>query len=480
MDNNSVYDIKDRLKNDFDLIYREVQNEKGTIYAIYISDISDAKFITEYVIAPLVKTEKSMENIDIVKNEIVVASSVGKIKTVDEAVVHILSGDVILIFSFLDEGIYCEAKNFSKRSIDIPITEGVIKGPRAGFTESIVDNISLIRKIIKNPNLKMESFHIGEKSDTIVVMAFIDNIAPEKLVEYIRAQLNGIDKDYLLDSNYIEEMLRSKHTVFDTIGYTEKPDIVCAKMSEGRVAIVVDGTPFAITAPYFFIENFQTADDYHVNKYLANISRIIRIASFMIAALLPGLYLAIITYHFGLIPSVFTFRLAVSRAGVPFPTVVELFIMLFFFQLLREAGIRLPEPIGSAMSIVGALLLGDAAVGAGLTSQITVIIVALSSISSFLNPKLFGGVLLWSIIIVLFASVLGLPGYYVGFIVFCSHICGLSSCGYPYTYPLGTLHAFKYKDIALREDMDEISGNVVTPPEKIQDSVNNSDNTDNM
>ncbi len=258
----------------------------------------------------------------------------------------------------------------------------------------------------------------------------------------------------------MRKQLKNKNTAFDTIGTTEKPDVVASKLLEGKIAIIVDGTPFVITAPYFFIDNFQTPDDYYSNKYFANLSRIMRVISFFSASLLSGLYLAIATFHFSLIPSVFAVKFAISRAGVPLPTVIELLLMTFFFQLLREAGIRLPQSIGQAMSIVGALILGDAVVGVGLASQSTVVIVALSSISSFLVPKLYGALSIWNIIIILFSSVLGLPGFYIGFFIFISHMAGLESCGYPYLFPLGTLESFKFKDVLYRKDLNKISNSI--------------------
>lgn len=185
-----------------------------------------------------------------------------------------------------------------------------------------------------------------------------------------------------------------------------------------------------------------------------------RILSFYLSTLLPGIYMAITTFHFSLIPTVFAIRLAIARAGVPLPTVIELLVMIFFFALLREAGIRLPQPIGNAMSIVGALILGDAAVGTGLASQSTIVIVALASISSFLVPKLYGAISLWNIVIIFLSSILGLPGFYIGFFMLISHMAGLESCGYPYLFPIGTLESFKFGDVFYRKDLNTISNSI--------------------
>lgn len=452
--------IKEKLKNCYDVKYREIECEVGTIFGVFIDDMCDSKFISEYIFNPLMHHKIETTDLEYIKKEILPANSIGDINSNEEAIYHVLSGDLVLIFSFTDKCFYCEAKGYVRRSVGVPVTENVIKGPREGFTEAFVDNVSLIRRKIKNPNLKFETLILGSKSNTVTVICYIEGVAPKKLVDYIRKKVSNIKLEFILDVNYIEEQLKNKNTAFDTIGTTEKPDVVASKLLEGKVAIIVDGTPFVITAPHFFIDNFQTPDDYYSNKYFGNISRVMRVVSFFLASLLSGLYLAISTFHFSLIPTIITLKLAIARAGVPFPTVVELFLMTFFFQLLREAGIRLPQPIGQSMSIVGALILGDAAVGAGLASQSTIVIVALASIASFLVPKLYGALSIWNILIITFSSVLGLPGFYIGFFVFVSHMAGLESCGYPYLFPLGTLETFKFKDLLYRKDLSRISNSI--------------------
>ena len=452
--------VKEKLKNCYDVKYREIKCGLGIIFGVFIDDMCDSKFISEYIFNPLIQKNISTLDLEYIKKEVLPANSIGDINSNDEAISHVLSGDLVLIFSFSNKAIFCEAKGYVRRSVGIPPTENVVKGPREGFTEAFVDNVSLIRRKIKNPNLKFETIILGSKSNTVTVICYIEGVAPQELVDYIRKKVNGINLEFILGSNYIEEELSSKKTVFDTIGNTEKADVAAAKILEGRIAIIVDGSPFVTTTPYFFIDNFQTSDDYFSNKYFANLSRIMRVTSFFLACLLPGLYVAITTFHFSLIPTVFAVKLAISRAGVPLPTVIELLLMTFFFQLLREAGIRLPQPIGQAMSIVGALILGDAAVGAGLASQSTIVVVALSSISSFLVSKLYGALAIWNIIIIVFSSVLGLPGFYISFFILISHMAGLESCGYPYLFPLGTLETFKFKDILYRGDLNKISNSI--------------------
>ncbi len=453
----SLGHIKERLKNNFEINYRDIGIDKNIIHIIYDNSICSSKLISEFIISPLIININNLTTMEKVKNEIILSTSIGDVLSEDDAIEHILSGDVILIFDFLKASIYCEAKSYIKRSITIPPTESVLKGPREGFNEILNDNISCIRRRIKDSNLKFENIILGEKSKTSVALAYIEGNAPEKLICYIRKKVNKVSPDFIIYSNQIEEGLKCKRTPFDTVGYTEKPDIIAQKLGEGKVAILVDGTPFVSVVPFFFIENFQAPDDYTMNKFVANLGILLRFLSFFISTLLPGLYIALFTYHFNLIPYIFVFRMAESRAGVPFPMIVEVILLIIFFQILREAGVRLPQPIGPTLSIVGALILGDAVVKSGLASHVTVLVVALTSISSFLLPTLSVAIFIWNLVLLIFSASLGLPGFYTGFVLLCSHLAGLTSCGYPYLYPLGTLNIFKYKGIIFRGDLDKIN-----------------------
>lgn len=458
--------ICDKLKNSSDFKKRTINSICGNIYLLFIDNLCNSKFISEYLIAPLMRMDKKTINSNIIKEKVLYGNSIGDVKSKDDAIIHILSGDVVIIFDNMENALFCEAKGFSKRGIEIPITEAVLKGPKEGFNESIMDNISLIRRRIKSPELKVEIFRIGKSTNTSTALIYMENKAPKDLISRLKDTIKNLNINFILDSNYIEEQLKSKKTPFDTIDYSEKADVASSKILQGRAAILVDGTPFCITAPYFFIENFQVPDDYYLNKIYANIIRIIRFIAFGISVLLPGLYIALTTYHFSLIPIEFIFRLAMSRAYVPFPTILEVFIMLFFFQLLREAGIRLPQPIGQSMSIVGALILGQSAVSAGLTSQTTVIIIALSSICSFLVPKLYGAILVWCVIILFLSSLIGIMGFFMGLFMMISHVASLDTCGYPFLLPLGTGKQLKYKDILYRSNLNTISDNNLKGDEK--------------
>ena len=453
--------VKKRFEGAFDVKYREIMTSLGLCTLVFIDDLCSAQFISEYIVTPLGKKDYKCWSVEDVIPNVLGINIASYAKDVEDAILHVLSGDVVLLFNDHEKIIYCEVKGFVRRGVGIPVTESVVKGPREGFTELFVDNVSLIRRKIKNSDLKFEPIYVGNRSQTVVCISYIKGIAPDYLIDHVKEIVNKLDLKFILDTNYIEDALRKKKSVFDTVGYTEKPDEVAAKMLEGRVAILVDGTPFVITVPYFFLENFQAPDDYYLNKYFVNFTRVIRLIAFFLATFMPGLYVAILTHHFALIPSLFVFRLAVSRAGVPLPTIVEVLIMMVAFQLIKEAGLRLPQPIGGAMSIVAGLILGDAVVGAGIASRITIIVVAISTLSYFLTPKLYGAMSIWSLIITVVSSMFGLPGFFIVALVLIAKLADLDTGGYSYLFPLGSVETYKFKDIIFRGDLRHISQHVV-------------------
>ena len=460
--NNLEY-VKEKLKNSFDVKYRPVQTVLGRATVVFIDDLCNAEMISEYVVSPLRGTGElepkngKIETIEqLIENSLDI-NAAGIAKDLDDAIMHILSGDPAVIFEGFEQILYVEAKGFPVRGVGTPETESVLKGPREGFNELIVNNVALIRRRIKNPDLKFEAVVVGEKSQTAVAVCYLEGVAPKDLVENVKETVNNLDLRFILDTNYVEDALKNQKSFFDTVGYTEKPDEVSAKLLEGRVAVIVDGTPFVITVPYFFLENFQMPDDYYLNKYYTNFNRILRWLAFFVATLVPGLYVAIITYHFSMIPSLFMFRLAVSRAGVPFPTFLEVILMMLAFQFIKEAGLRLPQPIGGAMSIVSALILGDAAVGAGIASRITIIVVALSTLSYFLIPKLYGAVSFWAIVLVGFSAAFGIPGFLCGALLLLIQLAELDSIGYQFLFPVGSINEYRFKDVVLRGSLGKIS-----------------------
>ncbi|AOR24513.1 spore germination protein [Clostridium taeniosporum] len=464
--NENLNYLKKKFEKSFDVKYREVDTKIGKTTLIFIDTLCNGQFISDYIVSPLKNCSYECKNLDDIVTKVLEINIVGDVKDLDDAMLHILSGDIVLTFENEEKMIFCEVKGFPTRGISIPVTESVVKGPREGFNELFVNSISLIRRKIKNSDLKFEPLYVGEKSQTVVCMCYIEGVAPDNLINEVKETINNLNLDFILDTNYIEAKLRKKNSLFDTVGYTEKPDEVAAKIMEGRVAVLVDGTPFVITVPYFFLENFQTPDDYYLNRIFVNFLRILRWVAFFLATFMPGLYVAVVTHHFSLLPPIFTFRLAVARAGVPFPTFFEVVIMMLAFQLIKEAGLRLPQPIGGAMSIVSALILGDAAVGAGISSRITIIIVALSTLSYFLIPKIYGATSIWSIGVVILSALFGLPGFFTSFIILLANISDLETGGYSFLFPVATDTTYKFKDTIFRGRLSKISKTIIGKEKK--------------
>lgn len=448
-----------KLSGCFDFIKRDIVMNHTVITLFYIETICDSSYISQYIIEPLSQAEGDITSKEAVSRAIY-ASKFGEVSDLTVALEHLLSGDPVLIFEQMGYAIYFDARKIESRAIEKSQYEASLVGSNESFNELLVNNVSLIRKRMTTETLKIESHTLGKQSKTQVVLLYIEGTAPEDLVATVRQKMEAMENEFVLGAQYIAEALSPGKTLFDTIGYSEKPDAIVAKLFEGRISVIVNGTPFALTAPCFFFENLQSPDDYATNRLFVTLLRLVRFGSVLISLLLPGFYVALTTHHFSLIPSAFVFKLAVSRSGVPFPTVVEVILMFLFFELSREAGRRLPHQIGQALSIVGALILGDAAVGAGLASQATVVVTGIYAITSFINPRLTSAVSVWAVFSIIMSACFGLHGFYLGFILLIAHLASLRSCDYPYLFPLGTEKSFKAAnlDVLVRGPLSKVSG----------------------
>ncbi|MBQ6846224.1 MAG: spore germination protein [Oscillospiraceae bacterium] len=351
-----------------------------------------------------------------------------------DAITSIFIGDTVILLDSCPEAIVANSKKYSIRSVGVPETEDSVNGPKEAFTELIVTNLSLLRRKVKDANLKFRFFEVGKISRTRVCLSYIDDIAEESLIKTIEERLSTFEIDSVLDVSYISELISDNPTSpVDTMGVTERPDVVAARLFEGRCAIFVDGTPFALTAPYLFLENFQANEDYYENFWFGSFLRLLRFFSFFIAVSLPGIYVALISYHKEMIPRALLISIAKSRAAVPFPAALEMFILLLMFDLLRESGVRLPKAIGVTVSTVGAIVLGQSIVSANIVSAEMIIIVAICGIASFLTPKLEGEIIFLRLLLLLLSSMLGIYGYAIGVVMFSAYISSLTSFGVDFT-----------------------------------------------
>ena len=322
------------------------------------------------------------------------------------------------------------------------MAEGGIRGSREGFIESLQVNTSLLRRIIKSPALKLQSMKIGKYTKTNVVVAYIDGLVDQTLIEEITNRLQRIEIDGILESGYIEEMIEDNpYSPFPQLLATERPDVACAHLLEGRAVILVEGTPFTLIAPISFFSLIQSHEDYYNRFMVGSLIRWLRYVFLGISLLLPSLYVAVLTFHQEMVPTALMLSVAASREAVPFPAIVEALIMEITFEALREAGVRLPKQIGSAVSIVGALVIGQASVQAGLVSAPMVIVVAITGIASFMIPRYATGIAIRMLRfpIILLAGTLGLLGIMMGIIAIVIHLCSLRSFGVPYLAPLAPL-----------------------------------------
>lgn len=434
--------MKEILGNDETVIFRRFENihdKKIRGCVIFTELLVNNIVIDQNVVKPLLtfipKDFALGENLSSELAKRVVSTD--EVKTKErpyDAITAMLIGDTVVLIDTCRECIVANSKKYSIRSIGVPETEDAVNGPKEGFTELIVANASLLRRKVKNPKLKFRFFEVGKVSRTRVCLCYIDGLCEEKILGEMISRLKGFEIDSILDVSYVEELVGDSPTSpFGTMGKTERPDVVAAKLFEGRCALLVDGTPFALTAPFLFLENFQANEDYYESFYFASFVRILRFFAFFLAVSLPGIYVALISYHKEMLPKNLLASIAISRSSVPFPAAVEMFILLILFDLLREAGVRLPKAIGVTVSTVGAIVLGQSIVSANIVSAEMIIIVAICEIASFLTPKLESVTFLMRLIFLILSATLGIYGYAIGVAAFCAYISSLSSFGVPFT-----------------------------------------------
>jgi len=365
----------------------------------------------------------------------------------------LLAGNIVLLIDGCKKYLAIMADSDEGRQVDEPSSQTVIRGPKEGFTEKIECNILLIRKRIKSPDLRVEYLSLGSITRTRVSLMYLHRIAKEEIVREVRNRLNNIQIDSVLESGYIEELIKDdRYSIFPTFLSSEKPDSVVGALLEGKVAILVDGSPYVLTVPALMIEFLQSSEDYYHHFIISSIIRFLRIVAALLTLLVPAIYIALTTYHQEIIPTPLLISIASQREDVPFPALVEAMMMEVTFEILREAGIRMPRAIGPAISIVGALVLGQAAVEAGIISAVMVIVVSITAISSFAIPnyEMSNAIRLLRFILMLLAGVLGLYGIIMGTIILSLHLCKIKSVTVPYLTPLAPKIEGKNKDTVLR------------------------------
>ena len=456
--------IRDAFGNSCDLIIREVRfgiSPGIAVLVVHIDGMVDTALVSEAIIKPIGVTSELLEPErlssaqvqDMLKDRLILLSDVKQVSDIADLFHSIAGGKCGIILDGSSVAFVCDVRGFEKRSVEEPMSEVVIRGPREGFSEVLRINTSLLRRRIKDPSFWIEEFTVGRVSRTQVAIAYIKGIANDKVVQEARDRITRIDIDSIQESGQLEEYLEdAPFSPFPTILRTERPDRVTGALFEGRIAILTDGTPFVLIAPVTFLLFLTSPEDYYERFFIASAVRLLRYASFFIALLLPALYVAVTTFHQEMLPTPLVLAIAAQREGVPFPAIFEALLMELSFEILREAAVRLPKIYGPAISIVGVLILGEAAVRAGLVSSAMIIVVALTAIASFVTPifSLSIAVRLLRFPIILLAGTLGLFGVVFGFSVVAIHLSSLRSFGVPFLEPIAPVVASDLKDTLIR------------------------------
>src|SRR5690625_3984707 len=457
----NLSDIRATTGNSTDLAIREIRlSRKGNVSAamLYFDGLVKTE-VAEHILevlmvgirdAALSKGYASRRQfIDLIDQHSLPVAEVESVTDFDALYLKLLSGFTILLIDGYREAIAADIRGWEKREVTEPETQTVVRGPREGFTETLRTNTALIRRKIGDPRLWLETRNVGRITQTEVSIMYIKGLANDKIVEEVRSRLSRIDIDGILDSGYVEEFIEdAPKSVFPTVMATERPDTATAALLEGRIVIIVDGSPFALVVPVGFVSFFHATEDYYVRAFIANLLRLLRYICLFIAALVPSFYIAITTYHQELLPSELLVTLAAQREGNPFPAFVEALLMETVFEILREAGVRMPRIVGSAISIVGALVIGTAAVEAGFVSAAMVIVVSLTAIANFVFPytSMAISVRIWRFGYMILAATFGFYGVLIGLIATLLHLSSLRSFGLPYMAPFAPIILKDMKD----------------------------------
>lgn len=451
--------FKEIFVNSFDFYQERVYVGEKEGIILYLKSMVDLSKISDSIRTTLVKAHEEKRTLETktelkeFQKEYFSSYDVTNVQYEHDVVWHVLSGYTVILVGGESEGLALLTTTSESRGVEQSQTQTIIRGPQDSFTESKGTNLSLIRRRIKNPHLKCEKFKVGKDTQTAVCMVYLDHVASTEIVDEVRTRIENVKANAIIDSGNLEELICDKVlTPFPMIYHTDRPDTVSADILEGKVIVIVDGSPFVLVMPVVFTDFFQVSEDYYQGFMMATLLRMLRFLAFLIALLLPSLYIGLTTYHHQLIPTDLIISIQAQREGVPFPAVVEILLMEVTFEILREAGVRMPRVVGQTVSIVGALVIGQAAVEAGVVSHFLVIIVALTAMAGFVSPvyAFANATRILRFVLIIITAVLGLFGTLLGFLMIIAHLTHLRSFGVPYLTPMGPFILEDQKDVMIR------------------------------
>ena len=450
-----------------DLVIRKFQVSGLSAALVLCEGMFNLVALGQNVLAPLaalrLKHPTPQRLLEAVRSRLLLAVDQGEVTTVGEVYRFIMSGFGVLLVDGADTGIRLALQGFSFRSVSEPSGEVNLRGSREGFTEPLRINMSLIRRRIKSPSLKFEMVTLGTQSKTDAFLVYLNNAVDGRLLDQIKKDLKQVKLEQVLDTGYLQPFLERRHpfSFFSGIGITERPDTACAKISEGRVVLLLDGTPMALVIPYLFSEHFQSFDDYALRPYYALFIRCLKYLAFFMTILLPGSYVAVGTFHPQLLPRELLYNITTSMQPTPFSLMTEAILIHFFYEVMREAGLRLPRPVGHAVSITGGLVIGDVAVKAGLIGTPLVLVVALTAISAFVVPTLYEPVTVLRFLFILAGGFWGLFGIGLGFALVLCNLCALTVAQTPITAPGSPLRLYSLRDMLYRQSWPKLGRRIM-------------------
>lgn len=439
-----------------------VANEQFSLF--YIESLINKNLFSSGVLAPIEKFVKSNQETqtlekalpEIIKDLIVSISSIEELSDAKEIELKIFSGSVCVVFE--NTALALPLFGAEKRSIQEPPTARVVKGPREGFVEDLATNIGLVRKRLKTKNLKIKDLTIGRQSKTQIAVVYIEGVVKQEVLKEVERRLNLIDIDAIIDSYYIESFLETdKLKFFRRVGNTEKPDIFCSKILEGRVGIMVDGSPIALSVPFVLLEDLQSPEDYYTIPAQATFVRFMRFCGLILAILIPGVYVALQSFNYRILPINFLLTLLSSIEGLSVPPLIEILMVLLLFEVITEASIQMPNSLGMALSIIGALALGNTAVDAGIISPPSVVLVAISSVAIYIVPDQIAETRLLRILFTLIGGIIGLYGIITALIILTTYLTSITSFGVPYLTPFAPHIKGDQKDAFLKKPLQDMN-----------------------
>ncbi len=452
-------ELLDRINKDFggseDITVRRIEVSGIRTAVISIDNMVDKQVLAEGVLEPLLDMRCSADSGGLLQelcSRVLCTAESELLQSYEQLERRIMSGCAVIAADGCGKAVSAGIQGYASRSVSEPEADIVQRGSREGFVESVRVNMTMIRRRMRTPQLCFESMITGKTSRTEIVLCYLRGTVSEELLETLRQRLGRIPLDTVLSAGYLVPFLEDDkgHSLFCGIGVSERPDTVCGKLTEGRIAILVDGVPSALIAPHIFAEYFQSLDDYSNRAYFATFTRILKYFAFLISVLLPGLFVSLGTFDPEMFPTLMLNKIASSIASTPLSLTMETVLILFVYEIMREAGLRMPRPLGYAVSIVGGLVVGDTAVNAGLIGAPTLMIVAISAISSYVVPDLYAPSAVLRFAFTLAAGALGIWGVAVVFSIALVDLCGKTSLGIPYTSPVTPFSAVAFRDVVIR------------------------------